>query len=94
MPPPDDIEIKDGLRVFKLPAALISCAPGQFIARANDLRAALAMVTDASEVLGRLLAGSGDTVVAGRLAGAFRNIGRDRIADAIVETMPSRGLRR
>src|SRR5438552_13344494 len=44
------------------------------------------MIRDASGLLARLLEGS-HTVIAGRLAGAFRNIGRDRIADDIVKTM-------
>lgn len=43
------------------------------------------MIRDASEVLERLLDG-GHNMIAGRLAGAFRNIGRDRIADDIVQT--------
>jgi hypothetical protein len=33
----------------------------------------------------------GHTVIAGRLAGAFRNTGRDRIADDIVKTMMTAG---
>jgi hypothetical protein len=33
----------------------------------------------------------GHTIIAGRLAGAFRNIGRDRIADDIVKTMTAAG---
>jgi len=51
-----------------------------------DVRAVLPMIRDASGLLARLLEGS-HTVIAGRLAGAFRNIGRDRIADDIVKTM-------
>jgi hypothetical protein len=90
LPPAADIEIKDGLRHLNLAAALISCAPGQFTAQATDMRAALAMVADASDVLSRLLEG-GHSVVAGRLAGAFRNIGRDRIADRIVQAMRAAG---
>jgi fido (protein-threonine AMPylation protein) len=54
------------------------------------MRAALSMVRDASEVLGRLLEG-GHSTIAGRLAGAFRNIGRDRIADDIINTMRKAG---
>src|SRR5439155_1786487 len=50
------------------------------------VRAVLPMIRDASGLLARLLEGS-HTVIAGRLAGAFRNIGRDRIADDIVKTM-------
>ena len=44
------------------------------------------MVGDASDVLSFLLKG-GHTTVAGRLAGVFRNIGRNRIADDIVKAM-------
>ncbi|MFV1969086.1 MAG: hypothetical protein ACC628_27000 [Pirellulaceae bacterium] len=48
------------------------------------------MVRDASDVLALLLEG-GRTSVAGRLAGAFRNIGSGRIADDIVRTMQTAG---
>jgi hypothetical protein len=48
------------------------------------------MIRDASGLLARLLDG-GHTVIAGRLAGAFRNVGRDRIADDIVKTMTAAG---
>ncbi|MFT3804740.1 MAG: Fic family protein [Burkholderiaceae bacterium] len=48
------------------------------------------MIVDASEVLGRLLDG-GHSSIAGRLAGAFRNIGRDQVADAITATMRTAG---
>ena len=48
------------------------------------------MIRDASGFLRRLLDG-GHTVIAGRLAGAFRNMGRDRIADDIVKTMTAAG---
>jgi hypothetical protein len=44
------------------------------------------MFSDASEILARLLEG-GHSTIAGRLAGAFRNIGRERIADDIVRSM-------
>lgn len=48
------------------------------------------MIPDASDVLGRLLEG-GHSKVAGRLAGAFRNIGRAQLADQILETMRAAG---
>ena len=54
----------------------------------TDARAALSIVRDASDVLARLLEG-GHSTVAGRLAGAFRNIGRNRIVDDILKTMRS-----
>ncbi|MDA9981736.1 Fic family protein [Gammaproteobacteria bacterium] len=84
------IEEKDGLRLFSLPAALIACSPRYFGQIPIDMRAALSMVRDASEVLDPLLEG-GHSTVAGRLAGAFRNIGRDRIADDIIKTMRAAG---
>lgn len=89
---PDDKDIveKNGFRLFSLPAALIACAPGTFAQNSTDIRAALSIVGDASVVLEPLLEG-GHSTIAGRLAGAFRNIGRDRIADNIVSTMRSAG---
>ncbi len=86
MPEAGQIAEKDGLRLFSIPAGLVNCGPGFFRHSATDARAALAMVRNASDVLALLLEG-GRTKVAGRLAGAFRNIGRDRIADNIVKTM-------
>jgi hypothetical protein len=50
----------------------------------------LASVRDASELLRRLLDG-GHTIVAGRLAGALRHIGRADAADEIVTTMKAAG---
>jgi hypothetical protein len=79
------IEI-DGLRLFSVPAGLASCGFVFFEQNPTDARTALAMVRDASDVLALLLEG-GRTTIAGRLAGAFRNIGRGRIADEIVKTM-------
>ncbi len=90
MPEAKDIAEKDGLRLFSLPAALVACTPVYFRKNPTDMRAALSMVRDASEVLDRLLKG-GHSTIAGRLAGAFRNIGRDRIADDIVQTMRKGG---
>jgi hypothetical protein len=92
LPPAEDLEVKNGLRVINLPAALIACAPTHFADRPDNLRAALAMITDESDILRRLL-GGGRTVVAGRLAGAFRNIGREETADRILGTMRAAGHR-
>ncbi len=86
LPEAGHIVEKDGLRLFSIPAGLASCGSGFFRQNATEARAALSMVPDASDVLALLLEG-GRTTVAGRLAGAFRNIGRDRIADDIVKTM-------
>jgi hypothetical protein len=50
----------------------------------------MATIKDAWDVLALLLAG-GHSVVAGRLAAAFRNAGPARIADEIVKTMEVTG---
>jgi hypothetical protein len=86
LPEAGQVAEKDGLRLFSVPAGLVNCGSGFFLQNATDARAALAMVRDASDLLTLLLEG-GRTTVAGRLAGAFRNIGRDRIANDIVKTM-------
>lgn len=86
LPSLPDIEIKDGVRIYNLPASLLGCSQGEFTTRPVEMRAALAMVRDTSDLLSRLLAG-GHSKIAGRLAGALRNIGRDQMADDIVATM-------
>ena len=90
LPDKQDLQTKDGIQIMSLPAALVSCAPSHFLSRPIEMRAALAMISDASEILHRLLNG-GHSKVAGRLAGAFRNIGRDNIADNIIASMESAG---
>ncbi len=85
-----DTIIDHGLRLYSLPAALIACAPGSYRQVPNDLRAALTMVNDPSDLLERLLEG-GHSTIASRLAAAFRNIGRKQLADTIVMTMEAAG---
>jgi len=81
---------KEGLRMFSAESALIACSPHYFSKNSTDVRAVLPTIRDASGLLARLLEG-GHTVIAGRLAGAFRNIGLDRTADDIVKTMSAAG---
>jgi hypothetical protein len=87
-----DMTELEGLRVYRLAKALTEIPPGFFAQKQTDARTALALFTDPSEILAHLLDG-GHSVVAGRLAGAFRNIGRDRIADEIVRTMIAAGYK-
>jgi hypothetical protein len=86
-----DREEKEGMQVYSLPAALVAASPGMFTRNPTDVRTCLSLIRDASDILPKLLDGS-HTVVAGRLAGAFRNIGKDRIAGDIVKTMQSAGF--
>jgi len=90
LPQEKDVEDVEGLRVFSISAALVACSAQYYTQKPIDARAALSVISDASEVLDRLLEG-GHSTIAGRLAGAFRNIGRNRIADDIVKTMRAAG---
>lgn len=85
-----DRQEKDGVRIFALESALIECSAQYFSSHATDVRAAIATIRDASGLLSKLLDG-GHSTIAGRLAGAFRNSGRDGIADEITKTMKAAG---
>lgn len=82
--------ITKGIRMYDLRSALIYSAATVYTRSAIDARTALSMIRDASELLPTLL-DNGHTVLAGRLAGAFRNIQRERIADQIIETFRQAG---
>ncbi len=76
---------KNGIRMYNLQAALIYSSVSIYTRNAIDARTTLSLIRDASELLPILLE-NGHTTLAGRLAGAFRNIQRDKIADQIVDT--------
>lgn len=82
----------EGLRLMGTPAALVRVQPSFYQQRPIEAQVALASVGDASELLVILLQGN-HTVVAGRLAGAMRRIGRAMIADEIAEAMSQAGHR-
>ena len=90
MPPAADLMVRDGLRIFSPDAALIRVSEAFFTRNPVETKVVLASLLDASDVLRRLLDG-GHSVVAGRLAGAFRRIGRPQIADEILITMKAAG---
>lgn len=90
MPQVNEVISKDGLNVYSVASAFILCSPSWFSRNPTDARTALSMIRDSSEILPLLLKG-GHTTIAGRLAGAFRNIGRTRIADDIIHAMKSAG---
>lgn len=81
----------NSIRLLTLPSSLIHCSPTIFIKNPIDVRTAFAMISDSSEILELLLNG-GHSTIAGRLAGAFRNIGQIRIADDIIKSMQSAGF--
>lgn len=90
LPEAREIVEKDNLRIFSLTASLLYVSPRFFVQHPIDAKAALAMVRDSSEILHALLEG-GHSTIAGRLCGAFRNIGYERIADDINKTMLTAG---
>lgn len=90
MPAEDLVARCDGLRLYSVAAALLAVSEQCFRRSSTDVRAAMATIKDASDVLALLLMG-GHSTIAGRLAGAFRNIGRPRLADEIVKTMQTAG---
>lgn len=91
LPDVEHIENLEGLNIYSLASALVYCSANQFQNAPIQMRTALSMVTDASDVLSVLLAGN-HSVIAGRLVGAFRNIGRDLVADNILKGMQAADL--
>jgi len=91
LPKGHQVVVRNELRLYALPYALIACHPNYFIQNSTDITTVLATISeDASEVLEPLLEGQHSTI-AGRLAGALRHIGRDSVADAIGSTMHMAG---
>lgn len=86
LPSAEQRTVIDGLRVYSAAASLVHCSMNNFAQKPIQMRTLLSMITDASEVLAVLLEG-GHVTSAGRLAGGFRNIGRDLIADNIIKGM-------
>ena len=80
------LEIVDNLRLFSVEDALILVPEVFFQNHSTEARTVLAMMPDASRLLEKLLDG-GHTRAAGRLAGAFRSIGSEKVADEILAAM-------
>jgi len=79
-----------GLRLADMDEALISVAPSFFALQADTAKIALGMSAESSVLLQHLLAGN-HSVIAGRLAGAFRALGRADVAERILATFRSVG---
>jgi Fic/DOC family len=90
LPPADERTEKDGISMYSLAAALVRSSPNTFVNHPIDVRTVLSLVSDASSILALLLDG-GHSVIAGRIAGAFRNNNQERIAENIIKTMQKVG---
>lgn len=89
-PPRDRIVRVGALAVLTLPAALVRVSETFFEKAPTDAQIALNVLPDASDLCRELLAG-GHRVVAGRLAGALRAIGRPALADEVIGTLRTAG---
>src|ERR1700692_4570780 len=89
-PPAGDLIVKDGLRLFAIEPALTKVPEAFFAAKPVEAQVALASLREPSGLLRRLLDG-GNSVVAGRLVGAFRRVGRADIAEEIRAAMTGAG---
>ena len=74
-----------GLRLIDFHYALVHCSPSMYKQRPTEMRTALLMISDLSELL-RILLDGGHSTIAGRLVGAFRNVKRDKEAEIILKT--------
>ncbi|MGO8840765.1 MAG: Fic family protein [Methyloceanibacter sp.] len=90
MPSADDVTVRDGLRIFTAEAALIRVPEAFFTRNPLEAQIVLGGLRNVSDLLGRLLDG-GHSAVAGRLAGAFRRIGRADVADKILSALKAAG---
>jgi len=84
------IEPAFGLSIYSLPEALIECSPVFFRLDSVAALTCLSMVSDVGDIL-KIVLEKGQTKKAGRLAGAFRNIGHTSAADEIIRTMKGLG---
>lgn len=83
---------REGLRLLTTPGALVRVPSSFYQQRPVEAHVGLSSVRDASDLLAILLAGD-HSVVAGRLAGALRRIGRPDMTDEISDTMSQAGYR-
>ncbi|MDF3834164.1 Fic family protein [Cupriavidus basilensis] len=90
MPSVDALTKVRGISVLRLPTALSRVEQPFYRSYPRDAQIVLAQIPDASE-LNRVLLEEGRSHFAGRLAGAFRAIGRQDIADDILGVMQAAG---
>jgi hypothetical protein len=84
------VEEVGGLRALNVAAALVRVSETFFRTYAQDAQVLLLQFSDVSDLNRALLAG-GHSVVAGRLAGALRAVGRTELADDVLATLRAAG---
>ena len=86
----DEVTVVDGLRVLPVEVALARLPESSFKTRSREIQTALATLVDVPRLL-RIVLENSQPIVAGRLAGALRHLGRDDDADEIIKAMRSAG---
>ena len=89
-PATEKIQAVSGVRVLSLPLALVRVPKAFFANFPHDAQIALHMLSDVSELNHELLDG-GHSIIAGRLAGALRAVGLDKMANEVLATMRTAG---
>jgi hypothetical protein len=89
VPPEWRTEVQ-GLRVLTLDIALVRAAPNLWLSDPLTLRLALAQLRDVTQ-LSRILLEGGNSVVAGRLAGALEVLGKPDLAKELADNMKAAG---
>jgi hypothetical protein len=82
----------NGIKAIKLDMALIRVTESFFKSNAMDAQISLSVVKDVSDIL-RILLSESKSTIAGRLAGAFRAVGKEDFADNIIQTMSAAGYK-
>src|SRR6267154_1094889 len=90
MPATAALMVRDGLRLFSPPAALVRVPESFFQLYPIETQVVMASLVDASDLL-RLLLNGGHSAKAGYLAKAFRQTGRGDFADEILRAMKGAG---
>jgi len=90
LPSKNELVVINGINIYSLASSIINVGEDTYKRKPIDTRTCYSSIKDSSEILSILLNG-GNTVKAGRVAGAFRNIGNSKITEEILSSMISAG---
>jgi len=90
LPLEGDMQLLRGLRLFSPASALVNCPGICFLRNPDEMQAVLLSLPNVKDLL-RILREGGHTVVAGRLVGALRLVGRQQMADRLLTGMREAG---
>lgn len=79
-----------GIVLYSIEEALLMASPDYFRKNIIEAQTCLSTIKDASQIL-KIAIDKGNTSRAGRIAGAFRAIGKSDLADSIITTMKNVG---